>query len=263
MKNLFQTRISIPATQSRRRGFTLVELMVAIVIVAVLASLAVVVARKGMERARQAKALSSLRQVTSANLAYSVENFNNINTVRSSEDPREGGEGQVVSNSFWGRLQPYLFSSVSTTDQSNLRTQIDMALDQIFNTPDTSTMKGTALDGSPIFHDGSGLPVPLAFNERVYRSPESTTPPKDAKTTDFRDSANVIYATYGYFLFNEEDGRQYVERPKGQGSPNNNIYYLDDASAIIAFLDGSVKSLRPPLEPRRFGRYVKDVRGAD
>lgn len=46
-----------------RRGFTLVELMVVIVIVAVLASLAFVVARRGIEKARAATCMSNLRQV--------------------------------------------------------------------------------------------------------------------------------------------------------------------------------------------------------
>lgn len=46
-----------------RCGFTLIELMVAIVIIAVLASIAFVVAKRGLEKAHAATCMSNLRQV--------------------------------------------------------------------------------------------------------------------------------------------------------------------------------------------------------
>ena len=243
--------------RSRRefRGFTLVELLVVIVIIVLLAALVFAVGSKAIDRARQAKAVSALKQVGSGCLAYSQENSNNINTVRDAEDPREGGNGQTVENSFWGRLRPYLFAGATSEDQATLRIQINQVLDQIFSTPDADTMKKTILSGSKIYHDGSELPVPIAFNEMVYEAPEKDDQgmPKDAKITMFRDSANVIHAGYGYGLFDKDDGKRYVERPTNGSTPDNNIYYLDNKSGIFLFLDGRVETLRTPIDERRFG----------
>ena len=48
-------------------------------------------------------------------------------------DPKEGGPGNWVSNTFWGRLQPYAFSDVGAVNQKTLAKGINQRLDQLFN----------------------------------------------------------------------------------------------------------------------------------
>lgn len=230
--------------QTHRRGFTLVELMVTIVIIVVLASLAFVISRKALSNAAQTKAVNSMRQVAQANAAYSTENLGNINTLRWVGDPKEGKP--YVGNSFWGRLQPYLFTGSATNNQGRLKTQINQELDRLFNTPDADKMRKTVLDGSAIYHDGSALPVPIAFNSNLYKWN------KDVKVTQFGDPGNVLYAAYGFGVFDEADGQAYVERPKDGSKPQNNLYYMDNRKAIVSFLDGRVEMISPPMPTRRF-----------
>ena len=63
-----------PNPQPRHQGFTVVELLVTITIIAVLASLAFVGARKAMESASKAKSVANIRQMTIAHQAFSADN---------------------------------------------------------------------------------------------------------------------------------------------------------------------------------------------
>lgn len=235
-----------PVGPSFRKGFTLIELLISITIILVLAALTMVVTGKLRASAYRANAMSSLRQVAAMNVAYSTENLGDINTMRYVGDPKEGGGGAWVKNSFWGRLQPYLFPDVSETNQNRLKKELNARLDQLFSTPDADTMVNTVLNGSRIYHDGSGLPVPYAFNKNLNKWGEFL------KVSSFSDPSQVLYAVYGFGLFDEADGKAYVERPTDNSKPENNIYYLDDRKAIAAFLDGHIESVTAPIPDRRF-----------
>lgn len=236
----------IPVRRKRRAGFTLVEVIVVITIIIVMAGLILVVVRNIRKKAYQANALASLRQVAAISTAYSTENNGDINTLRWIGDPKEGGGGSWVKNSYWGRFQPYLFPEVSLTDQKKLKDELDRRLDGLFNTRDSDTMAGTVLQGAKIYHDGSGLPVPLGFNNNLHKWGEFL------KVSKFSDPSSVIYATYGYGFFNEEDGQTYMQMPEDKSIPKNNIYYLSDHKALAAFLDGHIETVAPPIPGRRF-----------
>jgi prepilin-type processing-associated H-X9-DG protein len=107
-------------------------------------------------------------------------------------------------------------------------------------------MRKTILNGSKIYHDGSGLPVPIAFNSNLY--PSRTV----VKVTTFNDPAQILYAAYGYEMFDEVDGKTYVPRPTDNSVPANNLYYLENRNVIAAFLDGHVESLMAPIPDRKF-----------
>lgn len=228
------------------RGFTLMEVLVVITIVVVLAGLILMIVSNVRKKAHQANALSSLRQVAAVSTAYSIENNGDINTLRWVGDPKEGGGNSWVRNSFWGRLQPYLFPEVSITDQRKLKEELERRLDNLFNTPDSNTMANTMLQGARIYHDGSGLPVPIGFNSNLHKWGQFL------KVSSFSDPGSVIYAAYGYGFFNEEDGKSYVPIPKDKTIPKNNIFYQDDRRALASFLDGHIEQIGTPIPKRRF-----------
>ena len=229
------------------RGFTLIELLISIAIIVVLAMVVTIVAMKVKESAYRANATNALRQIATMNVAYSTENNGDINTLREIGDAVEGRNGENVKDSFWGRLQPFLFPGATATDQTKLAKDLNLHLNRLFATPDAYTMKKTILSGSKIYaSDGSGLPVPIAFNMNLYQSGVFK------KTSNFNDPAQILYAAYGYGMFDEVDGKTYVARPTNNSVPTNSLYYLETRNVIAAFLDGHVESLTAPIPDRKF-----------
>jgi prepilin-type N-terminal cleavage/methylation domain-containing protein len=237
-----------------RRGFTLVELLVVIAIISVLAVLAASISLKIRAKAQRATATSALRQVAIANVGYSVENFGNINTVRYPSDPVEGDtvddpDDGIVSNSFWGRSQPYLFSGMNWTNEAELGTALKLQLADFFGSTDVDNMTKTIVGKTPIFKDGSGLPVPFSFNAAMFPSGEFV------KVSTFGDPAQVLWATYGFAGgggFVEADGQAYVELPAAGSTPSVKIYYFENQRALGVFLDGHVEEITAPISERRF-----------
>lgn len=242
----FPARIS-SENPLRKSGFTLLELLVVIVIIAALAAVAIIATGSLKKRAMQANAMATLRQVAAFSAAYSTENNGDINTMRWAGDPKEGGGGKWVSNTFWGRLQPYLFPDISLNNQNNLKKEMHKRLDQLFNSPDSNSMVSTFISTAKIYHDTSGLPVPIAFNSNLH------TWGRFIKTNSVEDSSRVLYATYGFGFFNEEDGKTYVPVPEDKSlALKNNIYYFDDKTVAASFVDGHMEIISPPIPDRRF-----------
>jgi prepilin-type processing-associated H-X9-DG protein len=225
-------------------GFTLVELLVAIAIVIVLAAVSFVAMRGVKQKAMQTKAIGPLRQIAEANMAYALEN-GGINTLKWVGDPEEGKP--YVGNSFWGRMQPLMFPEIDGAGQKQLQKNLKQQIGQMFSSTDPDKMTGTLLQGAKIYHDGSGLPIPFAFNKKLHKWGDWINVNRAGSP------AETIYISYGFGMFDEEDGRSYVPMPTNGSKPDNNIYYLPSGKAMVAFLDGHMERLAPPISERKFG----------
>jgi prepilin-type N-terminal cleavage/methylation domain-containing protein len=245
----------IPATRPPRRfsirhGFTLVELLVVIVIIVVLAAMVFVVTKNIRTRAYEANAVNTMRQMATFTTAYSTENNGNIHFLRDGSDPYVNW----VRNSFWDVLKPYFAPDVTGND-APLKRELELRLASLFNSKDVNTMAGTVLDGSRLYRDQSGLPIPFAFNRYVRGSWGSRTGPQPAtafkRIQSFEDPSQTAYYTYGFYTFNESDTDTYASLPNTDPAGTSNIYWFGKDSTPVLFLDGHLEMLGVPIPDRR------------
>lgn len=245
--------IRLGAPQGKRhRGFTLVELLVVITIIVVLAALATVGVGKIRNSAHQANAVSSMRQIGIANVAYYTENNGAINVIRDAGEKGayEGAGGKWVSGSFMGRMQPYLFAGLETSDQKRLGEQITASMSQLLGTSDLRTLAGTLFSGVPVTTDASGARNPLAINDRLRPKWGNANPPQ--RVSSYGYPSSILYITFGRYYFNPLLGETYTPLP-GAGDNRRTIYFAPDRKGIFGFLDGHVEMLSPPIPERLFG----------
>ena len=221
-------------------GFTLLELLVVIGIVAVLAALGLAAMQRAKSAAAEFKSVAVLRTVCEASIRYSGENNGQINTLRWDGDQLEGSP-KWAGDTFWGRLQPYLFPGIDTTDQRQFQQQVKAQLEKLFGTPDLYKMNGTPFAGAKIYGDVSGIAVPFAFNTNLYVYNKWTL------RQGIERISMTVYLTYGSALFDTEDAQTYQKMPAAGQPVTNNIFYLPTEKAIMGFLDGHVDRLGPPI----------------
>jgi prepilin-type N-terminal cleavage/methylation domain-containing protein len=230
-------------------GFTLIELLVVISIIAVLAALILNALQGARRSAYELKSLNAVRNVAQANISYSGDNNGQINTVKDPTDTLYGKPGWVT-DTFWGRLAPYLFKGIQADDQTELQVQIRAQLAILFDCPginkDPSNWKGTPFENVLIYADVSGLPIPFGFNKYLVKYKDWVL------RQQVPSPASTILFTYGRFLFDEDDGLTYIEMPKiGGAKPTCNIYYLPSEKTLAAYLDGRVAYIEPTIAPEQ------------
>lgn len=244
------TLIGVSRDKSRP-GFTLVELLVTITIIIVLAALVFTVTGKVRASAQQANAMSALRQIGIANIAYSAENNGAINVIRDTGEwgEFEGPGNEYASNSFVGRMQPYLFAGIGTKNEKALKTETQSAYADLFKTSNFASMAGTPFSGVPVYGDGSGIPNPISANSRLRPVWGKSSPP--LRVSSFGNPSNVLYLTYGRYFFDLLQGSTYTPMPL-PGDRRRTIYYLPNRKGIFCFLDGHIEMLSPPIPQRLF-----------
>ncbi|QTN31357.1 prepilin-type N-terminal cleavage/methylation domain-containing protein [Akkermansiaceae bacterium] len=245
----------IPSAYGKRNpnpGFTLVELLIVIGIVAVLALISILAARKFMNKAMETKSLNTIRQVATANMAYAQENNGEINVVRVDSETqveRRPGRG-YVADSFWGRITPYLFSDIaySSANQPKLAADIKQRLLTFHGTTNINTMAKTFQRDVPIYGgDGSGIKVPYTFS--TYLAPWN----RIVKTSTVADPAQTAYMTFGSYRFNENDMSEYSPHVSPR-IPQKRVDFFSNRKAAIIFLDGHLEMVGTPMPKRRFGQ---------
>jgi prepilin-type N-terminal cleavage/methylation domain-containing protein len=243
---------SAASPRSLLSGFTLVELLIVIAIIAVLALLVFGLSSKMVQKARKVASINGMRQVAVGTLSYSSENNGSLNRVIFTGEntilfePIPGLGDRWVSNTFWGRLQPYLFPDLKASNQSQLGADIRERVAQMLSTKNLNTMQGTPFQDSRIYTDTSGIRLPFAFNTSVSQWN------KLSKLQSFDDTARVVYFSYGFSTFNESDAQVAVPPPIKNPSAESNIFWFPDGTAAFTFLDGHLEVLSPPLKAERF-----------
>lgn len=228
------------------------ELLISITIIIVLAALVFIITSKVRDNARQANAVSAMRQIAIANVGYYTENSGNINVIRDANEKGqyEGKGGKWVSDSFNGRMQPFLFSGIEEDNEKAVAKSITEAMEQLLGTTDLKTMKGTIFSGVPVTTDGSGIRTPLAINDRLRPKWGNASPPR--RVSSYGDPSGVIYMTFGRYYFNELLCQEYKPLPQ-YGDNRRAIYFLPNHKGIFCFLDGHVELLSPPIDERLLG----------
>lgn len=221
-------------------GFTLMELLVVIVIVAVLAALGLGALQRAKSSANEFKSLAVLRTVCEASIRYSGENNGQINTLRWDGDQFEGSP-KWAGDTFWGRQQPYLFPGIDATDQRQLQEQMKTQLARLFGTTDLTKMDGTPFAGAKIYGDVSGIALPFAFNTNLY------VYNKWVLRQGVERPSMTAYLTYGWATFDTADGQTYQKMPMAGEPVSSKIYYLPSEKALMGFLDGHVERIGPPI----------------
>lgn len=244
------TRTGIPRGETRQ-GFTLVELLVTITIIIVLAAMVFVVTGKIRANAQQANAVSALRQIGIANVGYYTENNGAINVIRDSGEwgQYEGNGIKYASNSFIGRMAPYLFASLTTTNEKVFAAEVKSSLNALFNTTDPKTMAGTLFSGVPVTTDGSGISNPISVNSELRPDWGKNNPL--LRVSSFGNPSEILYLTYGRYYFDPLQGSAYSPLPL-PGDRRRTIYYLPNRKGVFSFLDGHVEMLSPPIPERLF-----------
>ena len=233
-------------------GFTLVELLITITIILILAALTFVIAGRMKSSAWQAGAVNAMRQIGMANVAYYSENNGSINVIR---DPGEWGSGFegaghiYASNSFVGRMQPYLFPDLVFHNEKTLKNQMQVAYAALLNTNNLNNMAGTAFSGVPVYKDGSGIANPVAVN--LALRPAWRQAPLRVST--IQETASIPYLTFGRYYFDLPQAAEYTSLPL-PGDRRRAIYYLPNRKAVICFLDGHVEMIAPPMPDRYFAK---------
>jgi prepilin-type N-terminal cleavage/methylation domain-containing protein/prepilin-type processing-associated H-X9-DG protein len=240
------------ARNGTRPGFTLVELLVTITIIIILAALAFMVAGKFRSHAQQANAVSAMRQVGIANVGYHTENNGSINVIRDAAEKgqHEGKDGKWVSDSFNGRMQPFLFAGIGADGEKAIGLAITDSMEALLGSSDLRTMAGTIFSGVPVTTDGSGVRTPFAINDRLRPRWGNANPPM--RVSSYGDPSAVLYMTFGRYYFNELLCQEYRPLPRA-GDTRRAIYFLPDRKGVFCFLDGHVELLNAPIDGRLLG----------
>lgn len=235
---------------SPRQGFTLVELLVTITIIIVLAAMVFTVTGKVRANAQQTNAVAALRQIGIAHVAYASENQGAINVMRDAGEVgsgHEGGGNAWVSNTFWGRAQPYLFAGIESKDQKVLSAGLKSSLKTLFNTTDLKSMAGTPFSGVSTYGDLSGISVPLGFNLKL-RPAWKAAP---LRISAVENPSRILYCTYGRYFIEPSHGSEYTPLPVA-GDTRRGIYYLPNRKAVACFVDGHVELIAAPIPESSF-----------
>lgn len=223
-------------TRSSARGFTLVELLVVITIVAVLATLSFIGVGRAMASARASNALKSLQQIALANVAYSTDNGGRIVGAGNGLDWQgESTNGMGIM----GRLYPYVSGVQKSPSQLNWEDDI---------TPTYGPLRDANVPIS-ISSASQTWACNIYFNQS--NSPGATNLTKGKRMQQLDEPGRIIYVMSGRTRVRAQDAQDASQLPL-PSTPRAGIYYSFRGKSPTAFLDGHGELLAYPIKPQLF-----------
>lgn len=225
-----------------KKGFTLIEMLVVIAIIALLASLTVPGVQKGILRSQQVQSMNNLRQLVAANLNYAVNHGHYVPADDRWNRARWHGARSAPGAPFdpaEGFLADYLGKSRQVTQCPRFHSM---------------------LKGKQSFEDGTGG---YGYNSSYVGGwPGRGYGPDgrrvSARTTQIVNMRTVMFATSGYasgssiqeYAFSEPPFWDFGSGPVTQ-RPSPSTHFRFNNRALIGWMDGSVTA--EAMEARSVG----------
>ncbi len=225
--------------RSTLKGFTLVELLVVIVIIATLAALSFMGFGKIRASADANRAMASLRQLQVANTSYSTENNGKYCPVYGTDE-----NGNANYKLFWF-INPTYLGLLTGGDFSDLSQQTRNR-----NIP-TSLMDPMVFRKKK--YNFNELPASYGMNHEVngnwgQKSTEASvlvsSVVNPSATCAFISATDWIAKYTGRFIWRNAGGKDTVNATEGQ-TPDGKIAYRHGGKAIVVYYDGHVGTVTP------------------
>ena len=213
---------------SRARGFTLVELLVVITIIAALASLVFMLARRSLDTARTSTSVSNLHQLHTGIMSFAAENSMNlpVNYFSSNDLPKGSvyPRDRIWYNAICKYLYPSIYEKASVSEPWPWSKNTDGYLNTVLLSPNAENGHGKTPSsyGYNVTFDNKN--APYTYSSRYDA----------ARTCMLADNSGK---THTLAPRGETDSASINARNGASGA------FKRDGKAVVLFLDGHVDTI--------------------